>query len=1174
MQKFIAKFLLLILIFKLLVPISWIWDVFAVSTSNAYAWTGSDLGWTYTWTSVIDATWNNTATSANSIVTVKDTNTNVLALTNFNLSASGLPVWSTINGIQVDVEWDVNNNKMQDTTVQLTKNWITGIWLNNALNVNGPTAKTTTTYGWPTDMWWTTWTDTELLSSNFWVLLQYRNTRNWTRDVNVYRVNIIIDYTPNNPPTNISLSNQSIASTLPVWSLVWIISTTDPDLTDTHTYSLACAIPWTDDISFAVNSSNLNSNEVFDNTIKSSYNICLRTDDNRWWTFDKNFTITITPSVPNNAPTDITISNNTIAEALPIWSLVWDFSTTDPDIPDIHSYWFTCTIPWVDDSSFSMSGSNLNSSEIFDFTIKSNYNICVTTDDGRWWTFDKNFAISVLVNPNIWYASAASDNWWWSFIRANPSNAVWNTTATFASSTISTNGGFSNELSITDFKLAWTWISTWAIINWIQVDIERLVTNNRMRDNLVQLTKDWTTLVWLNRWNNANWPITKTITSYWWIADLWWTSWTAEEITSSDFWVVLQHQYNRNWSADVNVYRVNITVDYTPNSLPTDITLSNQTIPSAIPVWSLVWSLSTNDLDFSDTHIYSFTCDTPWVDDSSFAISGTSLNSNEIFDDTIKSSYNICLKTDDNRWWTFDKNFTVTILPPSSNNAPTDITLSNQSIQEYIATWSLVWSMTTIDPDISDTHSYSFACSIPWVDDSSFTISWNNLNSNEVFSLATKSTYNICLRTDDGRWWTLDKNFLITILVNPNIWYAWTTADIWWWAFVWTNTTNAIWNTTTTSATSTINVSAWLSNELSLTNFNLEGTWMPTNATINGIQVDVERMVTNNRIQDTKVQLTKDWVTGIWNNNALNANWPTVKTITSYGNITDLWWTTWTANELLDSNFWVILQYQHNRNNTQDVNIYRVNITIDYTVASDTTPPNITAINYASWSLLPWWLHNIIINYNDLDSWIDITSDTVALYKWNWTIWWADISASGLNLASKVITTTGATYPTNDLAFWKYRLDFTISDNSANTSWTGTVYYIDKPEIIISTWSTSMWQLSASWNIFTPEITITVNTVWAPFNVVLNKNSEFMYDTDIISDWDWTKWYWYEKEVFTWSISTINNNEIIATQAQNININWNLNTYIYKIKIWALIDSDTVWWDYEWWIDFWVDFNY
>ncbi|MFC1797962.1 hypothetical protein ACFLY2_02180 [Patescibacteria group bacterium] len=41
------------------------------------------------------------------------------------------------------------------------------------------------------------------------------------------------------------------------------------------------------------------------------------------------------------------------------------------------------------------------------------------------------------------------------------------------------------------------------------------------------------------------------------------------------------------------------------------------------------------------------TCTTPGVDDASFAVSGSDLNSNEIFDDAVKSIYNICLKTDD-----------------------------------------------------------------------------------------------------------------------------------------------------------------------------------------------------------------------------------------------------------------------------------------------------------------------------------------------------------------------------------------------------------------------------------------------------------------------------------------------------------------------------------------------
>ena len=69
----------------------------------------------------------------------------------------------------------------------------------------------------------------------------------------------------------------------------------------------------------------------------------------------------------------------------------------------------------------------------------------------------------------------------------------------------------------------------------------------------------------------------------------------------------------------------------------------------------------------------------------------------------------------------------------------------------------------------------------------------------------------------------------------------------------------------------TINTRNTSSNILSLTNFWLDALSIPSNANIDGIQVDVERMVDNTRITDSLVQLTKDWINPVWNNYWLNA---------------------------------------------------------------------------------------------------------------------------------------------------------------------------------------------------------------------------------------------------------------------------------------------------------------
>ncbi len=96
--------------------------------------------------------------------------------------------------------------------------------------------------------------------------------------------------------------------------------------------------------------------------------------------------------VTNVSPTDILLSSRFIDEDQPINSVIGTLTTIDNDAGDTHTY----SISGADASSFSIDGSDLISAEIFDFETKSNYQITITTDDGKGGTFQKDFLISVL----------------------------------------------------------------------------------------------------------------------------------------------------------------------------------------------------------------------------------------------------------------------------------------------------------------------------------------------------------------------------------------------------------------------------------------------------------------------------------------------------------------------------------------------------------------------------------------------------------------------------------------------------------------------------------------------------------------------------------------------------------------------------------------------------------
>lgn len=100
---------------------------------------------------------------------------------------------------------------------------------------------------------------------------------------------------------------------------------------------------------------------------------------------------------------------------------------------------------------------------------------------------------------------------------------------------------------------------------------------------------------------------------------------------------------------------------YDTNSTPTDITLSASSILENNAIDDLVATMSTSDIDVTDSHSYSLITGSGDTDNASFNISGDELRAAETFDLETKASYDIRVQTDDGKGGVFEKAFTITI---------------------------------------------------------------------------------------------------------------------------------------------------------------------------------------------------------------------------------------------------------------------------------------------------------------------------------------------------------------------------------------------------------------------------------------------------------------------------------------------------------------------------------
>lgn len=198
------------------------------------------------------------------------------------------------------------------------------------------------------------------------------------------------------------------------------------------------------------------------------------------------------------------------------------------------------------------------------------------------------------------------------------------------------------------------------------------------------------------------------------------------------------------------------------NDPPTDIILSANTIAENRPSGTQIGLLTTADQDASDTHTYTLVSGTGSTDNALVRISGNKLLSNASYNYESKNSLSIRLRTTDKAGAHFEKVFTIYILNVNEF-APTNITLSNSSVNENAPNGELVGTLTASDLDGQDTHTFTLVNGTGSTDNASFRVDGNSLLSNQVFNFEIKNQYSIRLRVTDSGGLTFEKAFIITI---------------------------------------------------------------------------------------------------------------------------------------------------------------------------------------------------------------------------------------------------------------------------------------------------------------------------------------------------------------------------------------------------------------------------
>ncbi len=192
-----------------------------------------------------------------------------------------------------------------------------------------------------------------------------------------------------------------------------------------------------------------------------------------------------------------------------------------------------------------------------------------------------------------------------------------------------------------------------------------------------------------------------------------------------------------------------------------DMQLSSNTLPENAGVNYTVGTLNSIEVDAGNTYSYSFTETGDYPDNNAFAFDGSTLKTVVDFDFETQSSYTVKVRSTDQYGLFFDKIFTISVI--NQNEAPTNIQLAPNSIQENAGNDVLVGSFTSSDPDAGDTFTYALVDSTNYPDNNAFTISGNALRAINSFDFETKSNYNVRVRSTDAGGLPFDMTLTVSV---------------------------------------------------------------------------------------------------------------------------------------------------------------------------------------------------------------------------------------------------------------------------------------------------------------------------------------------------------------------------------------------------------------------------
>lgn len=601
----------------------------------------------------------------------------------------------------------------------------------------------------------------------------------------------------NDTPTALSITATNITAGAAIGTVVGSLSTTDQDLGDTHVYSLVTGDGSTNNTQFTISGNQLLTAVVFNAGTQSSYSVRVRSTDSAGAFVEQIMTGNVVQG--NSAPTAISLSNSLVAENAATNAVVGTLSTTDANAGDTHTYALVSGDGDADNAAFVIDGNSLRTTMSFDFENKASYDIRVRSTDAAGASVEQEFTISVT-NVNESPTNLALDNT--TIENGDPSGTIVgvlqssdpDAADTFTYELVAGDGDVNNaSFTISGSQLVTNFTANVATKSSYSARVKTtdaggLSIERALTITVVDVNVAPTGVALSSSTIPENSPAGTTIGTlsttdanvgdshvYSLVPGEGGTNNSSFQIVNNELRSTVPFNFESQSSYTVRVRSTDagglffeqvLTVSVgNVDEPPTDITLSANTIPENSPVGTVIGTLTTSDPEASDQHTYMLVAGEGANDNAKFSIVGNQLRVAGTLDFEQQTTYSIRVQAEDQTGLLFEEVFAIAVT--NINESATTISLSSLELIEGAASGTVVGTLSANDPDSSDQLTFELVSGEGDTNNSSFSISGNQLTANFVPNRATQNTYLIRVRVTDAGGLSAESVIPMIVIEQP-----------------------------------------------------------------------------------------------------------------------------------------------------------------------------------------------------------------------------------------------------------------------------------------------------------------------------------------------------------------------------------------------------------------------